>query len=365
MKFIHINTASAFTSDYQSFGYQANPSSWEPTEITPIEVWEKHCPSGLSVFRTNLNLGYRNRSFNTWICRSELGPGRFCAITITGIASEDRKDFMGRVIFDSLSLISTNDQHECEQDLSSFASEQTSIALNALDAFFSQTWSLDSAANQEDFDRDAFAFSDINRVYSLLSAKREHDICAGLAEEAGIAGQHVLELLRGLDIDFTIEESEPDTRSVPGPRALRCESLQDRINERIDSMTEVAEEIRDEIEDGVASFLGERHSKMLFRPFQVIEGLFRRGLSARAEESKIGSRGSAEEGHPGRRCLYIRCINRPSLDKASRLQSGLFDIWKIHPSVAIGFSIACPGSKPSPSRTNVNRQGDFIVVATP
>jgi hypothetical protein len=362
MKFIHINTASAFASDYKPFGYQANPSNWESIEVTPIEIWEKYCPSGLAVFRKNLNLGYRNRSFSMWICRNDLGPGHFCAITITGMASEIRKDFMGRIIYDSLSLIRTNNQNRCEQDLPSFACDQVSIALNALDAFSSKNWSLDRAANQDDFDRDIFAFSDIGRVYSLLSVRRERDIRAGLSEESGVAHKLVLELLRRLDIDFSIEEAAPDKGSEFRPAQLRCESLGDTI----DSMTEVAEEIKEELEDRVVSILGEKSSQVLFKPFRVIEGLLKRGSSAQQiEDSKSGSRRGAEEGRLRSGGLYIKCKNRPSLDTASRLQSGLFNIWENNPSVAIGFSIACPEGEPSSTRTGANRQGEFIIVEAP
>jgi hypothetical protein len=365
MKYLHLNTASSFASDYRLFSYQARQSDWEPTEATPVELWEKHCPSGLAAFEQNLNLGYRGRSFSMWICGNDLGPGHFCAITITGMASGTRKDFMGRIIYDSLSLINAYDQARYEQDPPSFACDQANIALNALDAFAGNKWSLDSAANQNDFDMDTFAFSDIDRVYSLLSARRECDIRTGPTEESGVAHQLVLQLLRRLDIDFSIEENASGKGSEPKHAYLRRDSLRDLIDERIDSMAEVAEEIKDGIEDKVASVLGEKHSQMLLKPLRVMEGFFKRGPSVQVEDSGPASRGGAEENYLGNRCLYITCKNRPNLDIAKQLQCGLLDIWASNPSVAIGLSIARPTSEPTSNTIDVHRQGGIIVITTP
>ena len=270
MKFLHLNTASAFASDYRLFSYQARQLEWEPTEATPIELWDRHCPSGLAVSGHNLNLGCRSRTFSMWICPNDLGPGYFCAITITGIASKSRKDFMGRIIYDSVSLTSISGQDSFEHDAPSFAREQANIALNSLKAFWDKSWSLDGAANQSDFDKDLFAFSDIGRVYSSLSETCNRDIRTGLAEEAGAAHLPVLQLLKRLDIDFCIEENTPIKQNAARKSCTRRDSLRDQIDESIGNMVETAEEIKDEMEDKVASVLGEKHTQALLKPLRVM-----------------------------------------------------------------------------------------------
>jgi hypothetical protein len=365
MKFLHLNTASAFTSDYKLFSYQSRQSEWDPTEAVPIELWDKYCPSGLALFGHNLNLGYRSRSFSMWICRNESGPGHFCAFTITGMASDTRKDFMGRIIYDSLSLIHASDQDEFEQDARHFAGEQACIALNALAAFSDKNWSLDSAANQDDFDKDAFAFSDIGRVYSLLSVSRECDIRADITEEAGVAQQLVLQLLKSLAIDFSIEENVPSKGVEPNGSYLGDSSLREQLDESIGNMAEAAEELRDEIEDRFTGVLGEQYSRMLLQPFRLVEGFFKRGQSAQVEQSRSSPKRGAKASHPGSNCLYIACRSRPSPDTASQLQNGLLSIWASNPSVAIGLSIACPLGDTTSSMIDAHKQVKAVIITSP
>lgn len=365
MKFLHLNTANAFASDYKLFGYQARQSEWEPTEATSIELWDRHCPFGLAESGHNLNLGCRSRSFSMWICPNNLGPGYFCAITITGIASESRKDFMGRIIYDSVSFTSISGQDGFEQDAPSFAGEQVDIALNGLQAFWDKSWSLDGAANQDDFDKDLFAFSDINRVYSSVSETRNHIDRTGPAEEYGAARMLVVQLLRNLDIDFCIEEDAANNKNKTRYSNLRNDSLRDQIDLGIGNMAEVAQEIKNEMEDKVANVLGEKNTQALFNPLRVMEGLFKRGPFAQAQKQAPSPRRGAEEKRPDSNNFNITCKNKPSLDASKRLLSELFSIWARHPSVAFGLSFSCPTNEACSKKASTNNQGELITIKIP
>ena len=365
MKFLHLNTASAFASDYKLFNYQARQSEWEPTEATPIELWDKHCPSGLAMSGHNLNLGCRSRSFSMWICPNDLGPGYFCAITITGIASESRKDFMGRIIYDSVSLTSISGHDSFDQDAPSFAREQANVALNALKAFWDKSWSLDGAANQGDFDKDLFAFSDIGRVYSSFSKTCNRDIRAGLTNEAGAAHLLVLQLLKRLNIDFCIEENTTIKRNAARQSRIGRDSLRDQIDESIGNMVETAEEIKDKMEDKFASVLGEKHTHTLLKPLRVMEGLLKRGPFAQVQKSASGPKRRGEESLPGINYSNLTCKNRPSLVASEQLQSELLNIWASHPSVAIGLSISHPTSESNSRGADIPKQGEVITITIP
>ena len=364
MKFLYLNTASAFASDYKSFNYQARYSDWEPTEITVVELWEKYCPSGLAIFERNLNLGCRTRSFSMWICGNKKGTSLFSVITITGIASEARKDFAGRIIYDSLSLINTYNPSRYEHDQFSFVCDQAYIALNALDAFAIDNWSLDSSANQDDFDMDSFAFSDIDRVYSLFSATRECDIRIVAPEAPGLVHQHVLQLLRRLGIDFFTEENRSQKKSEPKNTYFKSDSLRDQIDKEIGNMADVAEEIKDEIEDKVASVLGDK-TQVLWTPFRVMKGLFKRPQHEQSKDSKAELRRRKKENHLTSKYIYITCTYRPSRDIINQLQCGIFNIWASNPSAAIGLSIGGDFAEPSSIGIDIHRQSEMIVITIP
>ena len=365
MKFLHLNTASAFTSDYKLFGYQTCQSDWEPAQATPIELWDKHCHSGLEAFRSNLDLGYRSRSFSIWICREDTDSGYFCAITMTGLASEARKDFMGRIIYDSLSLININDNNSPRLDARSFASEQANIARNALEAFFDKNWSLDGAANLDSFNKDVFAFSDIDRVHSLFAERREFDLRTGLAKKAGVPHQLALKLLNRLDIGFSTEETLSRRATESNRHRPKGDLLRGKIDERIENMAETAEEIKDEIEDTVTCILGEKRSQMLFRPFRVMEDFLKKGPFTQARKPPQSPKGTTEESKPSSSCIRISCNNRPSMDLARQLQEGLFSIWESNPSVAIGLSFASPETGPASGGIDAHAQGPAIIIMSP
>lgn len=271
MKYLFINTASAFSQDYKTYGYKNQAEMWLECATAVTNVLRAEAPFFGKCIKACLDLGSRERSSCLWITKDKASRKMVCASSLKGIASAKRRDFTGRVIFDSVALVSSclvGSPEESETLL-----EHESIARGFAGATLDQSVALDSSANMEDFNKDLFPFSDVNSFFKSLPSDIS-DIGMIPSVQGGLGPtESITHLLKQLDLSFSVSRQDSlfqDSGRHPEAnlRASRKASQSDRkcfLDDAIEAVEEKGEELASEL-------VGEEHAGRVFRGLKTLRG---------------------------------------------------------------------------------------------
>jgi hypothetical protein len=349
MKYLFINTAGAFSQDYKTHGFRGQGKIWEEYPITAKNVLLSEAPFSSKCVKACLDLGSRERSSCLWITKDKASKRLVCVSSLKGVVSAKRRDFTGRVIFDSVALISSCLIGSSEENETLL--EHESIARGFAGATLDMSVALDGSANMEDFDKDAFPFSDVNAFFeSLPSDIADLDMNSSTQDGLGSASS-VINLLKELDITFSVRYQDPpsqDSRQYPAGTfgATRNTPPSDRKC-LLDGAFEVVEAVEDKVEELASELVGEERAGSLFRPLKKLKGLFPGNLIKANRSVKRPSGEVQNTGAPtSKRSVLVNSAtstvvisSMPSPQLLSRLLHGMFIVASRAESVCIGFLI--------------------------
>lgn len=347
IKYLFINTAGAFSQDYKTHGYKSQGEIWMECAAAATNVLRAEAPFSGKCVKACLDLGSRERSSCLWIMKDKASRKLVCASSLKGIASAKRRDFTGRVIFDSVALVSSclvGSPEESETLL-----EHESIARGFAGATLDQSVALDSSANMEDFNKDLFPFSDVNSFFESLPSDIS-DIGMSPSVQGGIGPtESITHLLKQLDLSFSVSRQDSllqDSGRHPEAtfRASRKASQSDRkcfLDDAIEAVEEKGEELASEL-------VGEEHAGRVFRGLKTLRGrLFQwnpmkpnRSVNSPSGDAKSpvspGSKRSVSENGA---ISIVTISSMPSRQLLSRLVHEAFLSASKSESVSIGLLI--------------------------
>jgi len=275
MKYMFVNTAGAFAQDYKVYGFEKHGNSWDECNVRPEDLLIREVPFSLKYTAETLHLGNRGRSFSIWIAKSINERKSVCVISLKGISSATRRDFTGRIIFDSVAFV-TSFSGDAVLDHSSLTESQ-SIAMGLAQTASDSSTTFDDFANMEDFEKDLFPFSDIDSLYNELISFHSN---AGLNKTNSLqlgVYDYLGKLLNNLGIPF---------KAMPLKRKGRVEVCADANgaespnNTFYDANTYLKEALVSKVEnaallveDGLTEIIGEERTSRFFTPFKSFSAL--------------------------------------------------------------------------------------------
>lgn len=347
MKYLFINTAGAFSQDYKTYGFKNEIKIWEEYAGTAKNVLLSEAPFSSKCVKACLDLGSRERSSCLWITKDKASKRLVCVSSLKGIASGKRRDFTGRVIFDSVALVSSclvGSPEESETLL-----EHESIARGFAGATLDQSVALDSSANMEDFNKDLFPFSDVNSFFESLPSDIS-DIGMSPSVQGGLGPtESITHLLKQLDHSFSVSRQDSllqDSGRHPEATfgATRKASQSDRkcfLDDAIEAVEEKGEELASEL-------VGEEHAGRVFRGLKTLRGrLFQwnpmkpsRSVNSPSGDAKSAvSPGSKRSVSENAAISIVTISSMPSRQLLSRLVHEAFLSASQSESVSIGLLI--------------------------
>lgn len=343
MKYLFVNTASAFSQDYKTHGYHNKGELWEECQIKLQELLINESPFTPKYTKDIVDLGSRSRSFSMWIAKDKDAQKVACVTSLKGVASNTRKDFTGRIIFDSVAFASILSGEDVDRE--QLLGEHEAFAKGFACAAINPSMTFDSSANMQSFDADLFPFSDIDSFYACLpSSSGDAEPLLSIPSETGIYGS-ILQLLHELDLRFEVESR--DTRRQSKRRANRLDqgksttSLRASPPQLLDDLVTAAEEVGSEL-------VGEDRASRLFSPFRMIldgvKSIARPPAdhSPRSPEESFNPGKAANPGKPSSanyEKVIINCPCIPSTEATEKLLDGIFRATHKSDSVVLGLSI--------------------------
>lgn len=276
MKHLFINTAGTFSQDYKTYGFINRGKLWEECAVTPKTLLLAEAPFSSKCITSCLDLGSRVRSSCLWITKDNASGKLVCVSSLKGIASDSRRDFTGRVIFDSVMLVSScliGSPEESETLL-----EHESFARGFADAALDRSFVLDGPANMEDFNKDLFPFSDVNTLFASLPFDiSELGANSSTQERLGTTNS-IIHSLRELGISFSVRHQDSPSQGsgqfLEGPSGASRNTPSHDRQCLLDEAIKAVDAVEEKVEEFASELVGEQRAGSLFRPLKKIRGLF-------------------------------------------------------------------------------------------
>ena len=292
MKYLFINTASAFSQDYKTYGYKNQRENWLQCATTAVDVLRAEAPFSGKCTKACLDLGSRERSTCLWITKDKATRKLVCASSLKGVSSAKRRDYTGRVIFDSVVLVSScliGSPEESETLL-----EHESIARGFASAAIDKSVALDCSANMEDFDKDVFPFSDVNSFFETLPSDISDTGMSPLVQGGLGLTDSIIHLLKELDISFSVRYQDSLSQDAERhPEATFGASRKALQSDRKCLLDEVVEAFEEKVEEFATELVGEERAGNFFRPLKMLRGMFpgnpikpNRSVKRRSDDAK-------------------------------------------------------------------------------
>jgi hypothetical protein len=349
MKYLFINTASAFSQDYKTYGFGYQGKIWQECALSAKNVLLAEAPFSGKCVKACLDLGSRERSSSLWITKDKASKRLVCVSSLKGIASAKRRDFTGRVIFDSVvfitsCLIGSSEEHET-------LLEHESVARGFADATYDRSVALDGSANMEDFDKDVFPFSDVNSFFDSLPSDSD-DLGVNPSAQDGLGfSNSIIHLLKQLDISFSVRHQDsPFQDSGKNPESMFGDTKNTQSSNRnclLDEAFEAVEAVEEKVEELAQELVGEQRAGSFFRPLKKLKGLFLGNLinanrsvkrHSGADQSSVSS--SSKRSVPANGAtLTVTIPFMPSRQLLSRLLHEIFTVASRSESLSIGLLI--------------------------
>ena len=347
MNYLFVNTASAFAQDYKLYGFQKQSHAWDQCTARPEDVLTREVPFSSKYTKETLHLGNRARSFSIWITKSENERKAVCAISLKGISSANRRDFMGRIIYDSVAFI-TSLSGDAAIDKSSLL-ESEAIATGLAQAASNTRATFDNFANLEDFERDLYPFSDVDSFYAGLVSPTSNARSNGASHSDLGTSDYLGRLLTQVGIPYKAVplnrkgqvEACSDHSNAKSPANFRCDSSIPLV----DTLVKEAENAAIEMEDGLTELIGEERSSRLFAPFKRLNAFLSdvkrsNPLSSRKSSRSAGSTKPVSGPEPveSERTL-LRCSCGAEIETLEKIISAIFRAASESRSVALGLLV--------------------------
>ena len=255
MKSVYINTASVFSSDYKSYGFFKTGSSWDSCPLSLTQVLNKQNPNVPHFLGQLSNLGERKRICTLWISKSEQLNKFIVSCSLTGLESNKRADFSGRIIYDSINVTySSRDEQdgssESPDDVLAIAAK---LAMSAVDF----SWNLDDYADLKSFEADEFPFIDISSMHRGIAAANPMTEKYAFSKPQGLNPVHeIRSLAKSLGLRLIIAEELVDEK-INKEASVSAESRASALPKN----QNVIEEFVEDLEGRLESVVGERRFK--------------------------------------------------------------------------------------------------------
>lgn len=345
MKYMFVNTAGAFAQDYKVYGFEKHGNSWDECNIRPEDLLIREVPFSLKYTAETLHLGNRGRSFSIWIAKSINERKSVCVISLKGISSATRRDFTGRIIFDSVAFV-TSFSGDAVLDHSSLLESQ-SIAMGLAQTASDSSSTFDDFADMEDFEKDLFPFSDIDSLYNELISlhsnagpNKTNSLQLGVYDYLG-------KLLNNLGIPF---------KAMPLKRKGRVEVCADANGAKSSKNTYLKEALVSKVEnaallveDGLTEIIGEERTSRFFTPFKSFSALLsnvKNSIPFPGQKLSRSSDFTASASVPSQiECEHtlISCSCRIDIESLEKIIIGLFSAANESSSVALGLLVGNEG----------------------
>ena len=351
MNYLFVNTAGAFAQDYKLYGFQKQSHAWDECTARPEDVLTREVPFSSKYTKETLHLGNRARSFSIWITKSENERKAVCAISLKGISSANRRDFMGRIIYDSVAFI-TSLSGDAALDQSSLL-ESEAIATGLAQVASNTRATFDDFANLEDFERDLYPFSDVDSFYAGLVSPTSNARSNGASNSDLGTSDYLGRLLTQVGIPYKAVplnrkgqvEACSDPSNAKSPANFRCDSSIPLV----DTLVKEAENAAIEMEDGLTELIGEERSSRLFAPFKRLNAFLSdvkrsNPLSSRKSSRSAGSTKPVSGPEPveSERTL-LRCSCGAEIETLEKIISAIFRAASESRSVALGLLVGDEG----------------------
>jgi len=346
MKYIFVNTAGAFAQDYKVYGFQKHGDSWDECNIRPEDVLLREVPCSSKYTAETLHLGNRGRSFSIWITKNANERKTVCAISLSGIPSFSRRDFMGRIIFDSVACITSLSGDAVLNQMSLLESQ--SIAIGLAHTASNQSSTFDSFANMKDFERDLYPFSDIDSLYDgLISSHSNAMTNEPVSLQLG-AYDSLGKLLNHLAIPFKAMPLNSKGRVKVSADANRARNSNNTTDLK-DALACEVEKVALRVEDGLTELIGEERTSRFFAPFKSLSAIFSNVKNCKpfpGHKSSSPSDFTEPVSVPspiGCEHTLIRCSCRVEIESLEKIIVGIFSAANESRSVALGLLVGNEG----------------------
>lgn len=351
MKYMFVNTAGAFAQDYKVYGFEKHENSWDECNVLPEDVLAREVPFSLKYTTETLHLGNRGRSFSIWIAKSINERKSVCVISLKGIPSSIRRDFTGRIIFDSVVFV-TSFSGDAVLDNSSLLESQ-SIAMGLAQTASDSRKTFDDYANMEDFEKDLYPFSDIDSLYNgLISSHSNAGPNKTISLQLGTYDS-LGKLLNHLGIPFKAMplkrkgrvEVCADTNGAKSPNNT-CYDANTYLKDALVSKVENAALL---VENGLTEIIGEERTSRFFTPFKSFSALLsnvKNSIPFPGQKLSRSSDFTASASVPSQvECEHtlISCSCRVEIESLEKIIIGIFSAANESRSVALGLLVGNEG----------------------
>jgi len=351
MNYLFVNTAGAFGQDYKVYGFQKQGHTWDECTARPEDVLTREVPFSSKYTKETLDLGNRARSLSIWITKSENDHKAVCAISLKGISSANRRDFTGRIIFDSVAFIASL-SGDAALDHSSFL-ESEAIANGLARAACNTRATFDEFANLEDFERDLYPFSDVDAFYTGLVSPTSNARSNGSSKSDLGTSDYIGRLLTHVGISYKAvplnrknqAEACSDTSNSKSPANPRCDSAIPLM----DALVQEAENAAIGMEDGLTELIGEERTSRLFAPLKRFNAFLSdvkrsNPLSSRKPSRPAGSTKPVPGQAPVEsEWTLLRCSSGAEIETLEKIIAGIFRAASESRSVALGLLVGDEG----------------------
>jgi len=373
MNYLFVNTAGAFGQDYKVYGFQKQGHTWDECTARPEDVLTREVPFSSKYTKETLDLGNRARSLSIWITKSENDHKAVCAISLKGISSANRRDFTGRIIFDSVAFIASL-SGDAALDHSSFL-ESEAIANGLARAACNTIATFDEFANLEDFERDLYPFSDVDAFYTGLVSPASNARSNGSSKSDLDTSDYIGRLLTQVGISYKAvllnrkdqAKACSDTSNSKSPANPRCDSAIPLM----DALVQEAENAAIGMEDGLTELIGEERTSRIFAPLKRFNAFLSdvkksNPLSSRKQSKSAGSTKPVSVSAPVEsEWTLLRCSGGAEIETLEEIIAGIFRAASESRSVALGLLVGDDGipeivegnGSPSPSLVLISIRG--------
>lgn len=351
MNYLFVNTAGAFAQDYKVYGFQKQGHTWDECTSRPEDVLTREVPFSSKYTKETLHLGNRARSFSIWITKSENERKAVCAMSLKGISSANRRDFTGRIIFDSVAFIASL-SGDAALDHSSLL-ESEAIATGLAQAACNTRATFDDFANSEDFERDLYPFSDVDAFCAGLVSPTSNARSNGASKSDLGASDYIGRLLTHVGIPYKVvllnrkgqAEACSDPSNAKSPANSRCDSSIPLM----DALVQEAENAAIGMEDGLTELIGEERTSRLFAPLKRLNAFLSdvkrsNPLSSRKSSRSAGSTKPVPDPAPVEsEWTLLRCSSGAEIETLEKIIAGIFRAASESRSVALGLLVGDEG----------------------
>lgn len=352
MNYLFVNTAGAFAQDYKVYGFQRQGHAWDECTARPEDVLTREVPFSSKYTKETLHLGNRVRSFSIWIAKSENERKAVCAISLTGVSSANRRDFAGRIIFDSVAFIASL-SGDAALDQSSLL-ESEAIATGLAQAASNTRATFDDFANLEDFERDLYPFSDVDTFYAGLVSSTSNASSKGPSKSDLVATDYMGRLLTHAGIPYKAvplnRKGQPEACSDPSEVKSPANSRCDSSIPSMDTLVQKAENAAIGVEDGLTELFGEERASRVFAPFKKSLNAFlsevkkSNPLSSRRSSRSAGATKPVSSPAPVEsKWTLLRCSCGAETETLEKIIAGIFRAASESRSVALGLLVGDEG----------------------